>query len=491
VSDRGDPPGRTDTASDPAFDSAAVAPDAGPDTAALNAAIPDVPAADDGLGARPGRAPLGPNFRRLFGATAAANLGDGLMAIALVWFASALTRDPLLIALIGVSSRIPWLLFSLPAGVITDRFDRRRLVGLMDLARCAVMVAFVGLIAALGRDVPSPEALDAGAPAPEHAGVLVAGLCVLSLLIGTAEVVRDNSAQTLLPEVVGKDNLPRANSRLWGVEVTMNQFVGPPLAGVLLAVAVIVPFGANALLLLVSGLLVLSLRGGFAPAGEARTTGRIAWRREIGEGITWLWRRPVLRSLALALSVMNMASSVGAVVFVLYAQEILGLFDGWAFGVLLAGAAAGAVLGSLVGERFAERLGDARALIAAVLAMGLAYVVVAFTDSPVLVWIVQFVSGVAVVLWNVISVSLRQRIIPDHLLGRVNSVYRFFGWGTISIGTLLGGVVVAVLEGWVGREWGLRSAFLVAAAGYLVMVVFVARNVTTARIEEAKEAAGD
>jgi MFS family permease len=96
-----------------------------------------------------------------------------------------------------------------------------------------------------------------------------------------------------------------------------------------------------------------------------------------------------------------------------------------------------------------------------------------------------------VVLWNVISVSLRQRIIPDHLLGRVNSVYRFFGWGTISIGTLLGGVVVAVLEGWVGREWGLRSAFLVAAAGYLVMVVFVARNVTTARIEEAKEAAGD
>jgi MFS family permease len=478
VSDRGDPPGRTDTASDPAFDSAAVAPDAGPDTAALNAAIPDVPAADDGLGARPGRAPLGPNFRRLFGATAAANLGDGLMAIAMVWFASALTRDPLLIALIGVSSRIPWLLFSLPAGVITDRFDRRRLVGLMDLARCAVMVAFVGLIAALGRDVPSPEALDAGAPAPEHAGVLVAGLCVLSLLIGTAEVVRDNSAQTLLPEVVGKDNLPRANSRLWGVEVTMNQFVGPPLAGVLLAVAVIVPFGANALLLLVSGLLVLSLRGGFAPAGEARTTGRIAWRREIGEGITWLWRRPVLRSLALALSVMNMASSVGAVVFVLYAQEILGLFDGWAFGVLLAGAAAGAVLGSLVGERFAERLGDARALIAAVLAMGLAYVVVAFTDSPVLVW-------------NVISVSLRQRIIPDHLLGRVNSVYRFFGWGTISIGTLLGGVVVAVLEGWVGREWGLRSAFLVAAAGYLVMVVFVARNVTTARIEEAKEAAGD
>lgn len=427
---------------------------------------------------------LGSNYWRLFSASAAANLGDGLMAIAVVWLASALTRDAAVIALVGLASRLPWLIFSLPAGVLSDRFDRRRIVGSMDLVRCVVVAVFAVVLLIVQDDVPTPEALAAGADEPANGPLLIGALCLLALVLGFAEVLRDNTAQTLMPAVVHDRVLARANGRLWGAEVTMNQFVGPPLAGLLIAVAIVIPFAGNAVLLLVSGLLVLSLRGSFAPTGE-RTTGRVNWRGEIGEGFRWLWRRPVMRSLALALGAMNMASSIGAVVFVLFAQEVLGLFDGWAFGVLLSGAAVGAVLGSLVADRIAGVLGDARSLLLAVAAMGVTLGAVGLLSTAWLVWVAQLLSGVAVVLWNVISVTLRQRLIPDHLRGRVNSVYRFFGWGSISIGTLLGGLLVAWLEPGLGREWALRAPFLVAGAGYLVMTLYVARAVTAEKLADA------
>lgn len=211
----------------------------------------------------------------------------------------------------------------------------------MDVVRCVVVAAFGVLLWFQQSGLPTPESLAAGAPAPDNARLLLGALIALALVLGCAEVVRDNTAQTLLPAVVGTTQLERANSRMWGAEMAMNQFVGPPLAGVLVAVSIAWPFLGNAALLAACAVLVFSLRGRFTPTG-ARTTGRINFRAEISEGFGWLWRHQVLRSLALALGVMNMASSFSAVVFVLFAQEVLGLFDGWEFGVLLSGAAVGA-----------------------------------------------------------------------------------------------------------------------------------------------------
>lgn len=439
------------------------------------------------------RARLGPNYWKLLSGSSLANLGDGLMAVAVVWLATALTRDASLIALVGLASRLPWLVFSLPAGVITDRFDRRRLVAAMDALRCLVVAAFAVLLLAHQSGLPTPEALAAGAPTPSGAGLLLTGLVVMSLALGFAEVVRDNTAQTLLPSVVEDSVLARANSRLWGAEMTMNQFIGPPLAGVLIAVAIALPFFANAGLLAVSAVLVFALAGNFrakgspvAGPGEQRT--RINWRAEIGEGFGWLWRHPVLRPLAFALGVMNMASSVAAVVFVLFAQEVLGLFSGWQYGVLLMGGAVGAVLGSAVADRIAQRLRDSRALLLSIVVLGVAWLVTAATSSAVVVWVAQLLSGVFIVVWNVITVTLRQRIIPDHLLGRVNSVYRFFGWGSLSLGMLLGGLLVTWAEPMTGREWALRTPFIVAGATYLVLLVFAARRFTEDRLARATEA---
>ncbi len=431
--------------------------------------------------------PLGPNYRKLFGSAVAANLGDGLMTIAVVWLASALTRDAALIAAIGLASRLPWLIFTLPAGVIADRFDRRRLVGWMDVVRFALIGGF-GLVVLSHQDgVPTPEQLAAGAAPPASATLLLVGLGVLALLLGFAEVLRDNTAQTLMPTLVAKDQLERANGRMWGAEMTVNNFVGPPLAGVMLGVALALPFLANAGLLAVSALLVFALAGDFRPAADPGR-GRIAWRKEIGEGFGWLWRHRLLRALALLLGAMNLLGAMSFAVFVLFVQDVLGLYEGWQFGLVTTGFAAGAVIGSLLGDRVSRWLSPGTALLTAIaggaagtLAMGLA-------GSAAVFWVAGVLSGTFMVVWNVITVSLRQRLIPDHLLGRVNSVYRFFGWGTMSIGTALGGLLVALAEPALGREWALRAPFLLDAAVSVLLLWYAAGRINTARIRAAEAA---
>jgi MFS family permease len=436
---------------------------------------------------------LGPNYHRLFTASMMTNLGDGLMSVAVVWVATTLTRSPLLIAMIGLATRLPWLLVSLPAGVIADRADRRVLVASMDIVRLVLIAAFGLVVLAVQSGLPHPEDLASGvAAAPASAPLLLGLLYLVALLVGCAEVVRDNSAQTLMPAVVSREHLERANGRLWGAESALNNFIGPPLAGVMVAVALAWPFLLNAVLLGVSAVLILQLDGSFRPKGQT-SNGRIDWRGEIAEGFGWLWRNRLLRALAILLGAMNMLSQVAFVIFVLYAQEILGLFEGWQFGFLLTGMAVGAVTGSFLADRVARRLTSGTALLVAMTGMGLAFVVLAVTSSAIVVWSTSVVNGFLIMLWNVITVSLRQRIIPDNLLGRVNSVYRFFGWGTMSIGTLLGGVFVTVAEPAIGRELALRAPFLLAGIASLLLLVYAVPRINTAvvRAAEAEAVAAD
>lgn len=434
------------------------------------------------------RRSLGTNYWKLFTSSTLTNLGDGLMAVAVVWLASSLTRDALVIALVGLASRVPWLLFSLPAGVIADRFDRRRLIVAMDLSRVVVIALFAIPVALLQSDLPTPEELAVGAAPPDSATLLLWALALAALLLGFAEVVRDNAAQTLMPSVVPRNQLERANGRLWGAEMTMNNFVGPPLGGVIIAAALVLPFVINAGLLAVGAALIFALTGTFLPKGQ-QNTGRISWRTELTEGFGWLWRHRLLRTLALLLGALNFLSAVSGVIMILYVQEILGLFEGWQFGLLITGMAAGAVLASFAGGRVAEWLPPGTILIASIIAMGLTSLVIGLTSHAIVAWLAMAVGGAFGVLWNVVTVSLRQRIIPDHLLGRVNSVYRFFGWGTISIGTLVGGVIVTVVEPWWDREWALRSPFLLAGGLTLALLLVAVTRVTTAQIRAAQDAA--
>lgn len=437
----------------------------------------------------PGR--LGPNYAKLFGGALAANLGDGLMSVALVWLASAVTRDAWAISLVGVASRLPWLIFTLPAGVISDRFDRRKLVALMDVARFAIVAALGLVVLGFQSDLPTPAELADGAPAPASGPVLIGVLCAAGLLLGFAEVLRDNTAQTLMPSVVEKSQLEKANGRLWAAETTVNSFVGPPLAGVLLGLALALPFLINAGLLAVSAALVFALVGSFAPAGRADAApSKINWRAEISEGFSWLWHHQLIRTLALLLGGLNLLSNLSFAVMVLFVQDVLGIYQGWKFGLATTGFAAGAVIGSWAADRITRWLSPGRALAVSIVGMGATSVAMGLAPNVAVFWAAGLLAGVLVVLWNVITVSLRQRLIPDQLLGRVNSVYRFFSWGTISIGTVLGGVLVSLAQPIVGREWALRGIFIVAGIAQGLLVIFALSRVNTATIRAAEQAAG-
>ncbi len=435
------------------------------------------------------RPPLGPRYLRLLGSAGAANLGDGIMAVAVVWLASSLTRDAFLITLVALASRLPWLLFTLHAGVLADRYDRVRLVAAMDAVRAVIVAALTLGVALIQGELPDPAAVAAGADAAPGAGWLLAGLCAAAFVLGAAEVVRDNAAQTMLPAIVPRARLETANGRLWGVETVTNSFVGPPLAGVLIGVAAAVPFGVNAVLLALAALLVLSIARRMPVASTrdapAASTPARSWSADIAEGFRWLWAHRVLRVLALTLGTLNLLGALTSAVFVLFVQDALGLFEGWQFGLVLTGMAVGAVLASVVGDKVTELLRRGTALAVCVTAMAFATAVIAVSTDAFVVGAAGAVEGFFVVVWNIITVSFRQRIIPDALLGRVNAVYRLFGWGTIAVGSLLGGVLVTSAEPLLGREWALRSVFLLTACGMLLVLTVVVRRLSNRAIEGA------
>lgn len=415
---------------------------------------------------------LGKNYWKLWTASVTTNFGDGVATIAYPWLASTITRDGFKLGLVVLAGRLPWLVFSLPAGVITDRVDRRKLIVAMDLARGALTLG-VAVLVVSAMPVLSENAM-------------LGALIVASLLLGMAEVLRDNSAQTILPAIVTPENLEKANGRMWGAEMVMNSFVGPPVAGLLLAVAFALPFFVDAGTFFVAAALIMSISGDFRPK-EAPKVHSV--RADLKEGFAWLWGHDLFRPLAITLGILNGTAAAAFATMVLFVQEILGL-EATAFGLLLTAGAVGGVVGSLVADKVAGRLGKSRSLMLTLIGGSLTLVVIGLTSMAPLVWAMEVVSAFLGVVWNVITVSLRQRAIPDHLLGRVNSVYRFFGWGMMSIGALIGGTLVTLSQPVLGREWALRLPFLVAAGIQAAIFLYARPRLTPERIAQT-EASGE
>ncbi len=422
------------------------------------------------------REKLGRNYAALWTASAVSNLGDGIGTVAWPWLASLLTRDPLAIALVATAFRLPWLLFSLPAGVIVDRFDRRKIVVLMDAARFGVLI---GLGFAIWSAQPLSTPADLGLPnAPLYWALLASALAV-----GFAEVLRDNAAQTLMPSIVPASRLEAANGRLWSVEVLMNSLIGPPLAGIILAIALPLSFFANGVGFALAAIFVLTIRGQFrAERGQEE---KRHWLSEMREGASFLWRNNLLRNLALSLGILNAMDNLAIVALLLYAQEVLKL-SSTEFGLLLTAGAVGGIVGGLVSEAVVKLTGPGLALR---LTMALTFVelaVIAAFPHPAPVFAVLVVAHFMGMIWNTITVTLRQRLVPAHMLGRVNSVYRFFGWGMIPVGMALSGLIVKAAETVLSREASLTMPFVIGAIVMAFLTLFVWRRFSNAAIENAR-----
>ena len=426
---------------------------------------------------------LGANYRKLFISTTVSNLGDGMSLIAYPWLASALTRNPILISSVVLVQRLPWLVFTLPVGVITDRVDRKKAMVIADFTRfgLTLIVAF----AVLGRQssLPGPDQLSR---VVGTATGLYVVLLVATLLLGTAEVLRDNCAQTFMPAIVATDQLEKANGRMWSAEGIANTFVGPPLGSLLMLVAFSLPFFVDAASFFAAAALVASIPGSFR-ALRPDDHVQAPWRSELAEGFRWLWSNDLLRSMAIILGLMNLASTLSGSVLVLFAQEILHVGP-FGFTVMGFGFAAGAAIGGNLAPRMSRRLGSGTCLAMTLGSSAVVSFFVGLSSHWPVVMVLYGVSATLGATWNVITVSLRQSIIPPHLLGRVNSVYRFFAWGMMPIGAALGGITVTVVSHLANRRIALRSAFLLDGAIYLCLFIVGRSKLTTAKLEAARTA---
>ena len=377
--------------------------------------------------------PLGRGYWLLWSSSTLSNVADGVVKVALPLVAVSLVDSPALVAGVAFLGTLPWLVFALPAGALADRVDRRRSMLVANLLRAAVVTILV-LVAVLG-------------------WTSLAALYAVALCLGVAEVVYDTSAQSILPQLVGRGQLSRANGRLQAAELTANEFVGPPLGGVLVATGAAVAFATSSLLWAAAVGVLLIVRGRFQIVREHRSS----LRADVAEGLRFLWRSRLLRTLAFMTGQYNLATNAAFAVFVLYAVgpgSSLGLSEA-GYGLLLAALAAGGLAGALLAEQVERRLGRSRSLSLSVLGGVVLLATPALTSSPLVVGVVFFAGGAVSALWNVIAVSLRQRVTPDGMLGRVNSAYRLFAWGTRPIGALAGGLL--------GELVGLRAVFLLSA----------------------------
>ena len=443
---------------------------------------------DDGVGdpATPKKVKvrLGASYRKLVSATFISNVGDGMSQIAYPWLATAVTRNPVLVAIIFAAQRLPWLFFTLIAGVITDRVDRRKVMVLMDTVRFVFTLAIAFAVLAQQDTLPAPD--EVKNIVGTRTGLYLL-LLAATLLMGCAEVLRDNSGQTIMPALVDHQHLERANGRMWSAESVANTFIGPPLGSMLLLVGFSLPFFVDAGSFFAAAALVAAIPGTFRAERPADAV-RESWRHELAEGFNWLWHHPLFRAMAIILGLMNMASMVSGSMLVLFAQDVLDVTP-VTFMLMSFGFAIGGIIGGLAAPWLSKKLGSGTCLAMTLGASAAMGILVGFTSHWPVVAVIWAIGTLLGSTWNVITVSLRQSVIPPHLLGRVNSVYRFFAWGMMPIGAALGGLIVVVAEQFVSHEMALRTVWWVDGGIYFVLFLVGRRLLTTEKLEAVRASA--
>lgn len=387
----------------------------------------------------PERPRLGGDFSRLWWSAAVSSLGDGATIAAAPLLAARLTDDPRLIGAASVAFTAPFILFGIPAGLLVDRVDIRRMMVRVDFTRaCLLALLAAGIIGGWG-----------GLPL----------LYVCMFLLGTGEVLCRNAAQVLVPFITPQAGLATANARVMAAQEAGTGFVGPLVGALLFGVAMALPFATDAATFLCSAVLVSRIRRTKPVDAKPATEGVLS---EMLAGAKWLYSHHLLRSLALISCLINMAGNAMLAVLVVHSERVLHLSP-FGYGIMLACQAVGAVLASRFAPALSERLGREGALVATAVLIATSETVLATVPSAYAVGAALAIFACGTVTWNVVVVVLRQTLVPQHLLGRANSVYRLVAWGGLPIGAAVGGIVAA--------EVGTRAVFGAGAVAMAVVAV--------------------
>lgn len=400
------------------------------------------------------RPKLGRAFNVIWTASVVSALGDGMRLAALPLLATQLTSDPVLLGAVGAAAQLPWFLLSLQAGALVDRWDRRRVMWRVDAVRCAVLLLL-------------SSAIWSG-----HA--TVAWLVVAAFILGCGQVFFELSAQALIPAMVPDEPtaLMRANGRMFSAQVNGEKLSGPPLGAALYSVGHAFPFFLDAVSFFVSSVLVGSIRRMAGTAAEKKPeTGatpteapRSRMRTEVWEGLRWLLGHRVLRALAYTAGLSNIVFSAKMVLLVLLAKDQLRIGN-MGYGLLLSATAIGSILGSFGADWVGRHIGPGTMRCVGMVVEGLSVVGLGLAGNAWISGAMMAVTGCSMSIQNVVTGSLRQRIAPPAMLGRVLAASRLIA--------MLGAPVGALLGGWLGGATSIRLPFVLGGI-FMILVALIA-----------------
>ncbi|PQZ93700.1 MFS transporter [Arthrobacter sp. MYb227] len=379
----------------------------------------------------------GREYRKLWAGNAAANFGDGISFIAIPLLATQLTTSPLLIAGLPMVYSAVRFLVVLPVGAFVDRLDRKTILWVSNLSRGILLLALAALVAT-------------------GTGSILA-LYVVFTMIGLLETAADNAALSILPSLVGTKDLDRANSQITATQLVADEFVGPPLGGLMFAVAISLPIAVTGGAYAAAALFFLGMAGSFRP--QRLSTHAPSVRREVAEGAAWLARHRLLRSLAIITGLASVAYMMPFSILVLFAEDILGL-GAAGYGILLSVSALGGLVGSAMAAPLRRKIGYAATTTGSLVLGSLSLFALFLTDNSWLAGLFLAVYILHAVIFSICVSSLRQRLVPDDLRGRVNAVSKLFSLAGLTIGAGLGGLFATV--------GGLAAPFLAGAVVVLL-----------------------
>jgi MFS family permease len=391
-----------------------------------------------------------PDFLKLWSAETISQFGSQVDDLAIGFVAIVvLDASAFEVAVIGTLSFLPFILFTLPAGVWVDRLRRRPVLIAGDFGRAALLatvpIAYVADVLTLWQ------------------------LYAVVFLVGTFQVFFDVAYMSYLPSLVEREQIIEGNSKL-ELSRSAAQVGGPGFAGALVEIFT-APYAVlvDAISFVGSGLFLLGIRKPEEKPERATVDGRKTslWT-ELKEGLRFVLDNPNLRAQAGCTATSNLFSSLAFVIFLVFAVRELGLSAG-VIGIIFSVGAAGSLLAAFTANRLSRRFGIGPTTIAAGVLWGPATIAIGFAPEgnaaiPVLIT-AQLVSAYSIVTYNLVQVSYRQAICPPRLQGRMNSVMRFLVWGTIPVGTLTGGAL--------GTWIGLRETIVIGGIGTTLAVLWI------------------
>ena len=365
---------------------------------------------------------LGAEFGKVFTANLSSSLADGIARTAVPLLAVQLTTDPLLISGIAALQMVPWLLFAIPAGLIVDGVDRRLALAISNTLR-TLLAALLFVLALTG-------------------SLSIWTLYLVIFLYGIGETIYDGAIRAVVPSLVPKAQLPTANGRIEAAENVVQNFLAGPITSLLFAVTVLIPLGVNALAFALAAVLALFLPrvASGRQFAAASTEPRVPWYRQLGDGYRFIFGNRMLTTLLFLSTFIGLMFSAATATFVLFLIDDQGLPEEW-FGVFALTAAAGGVLGSLLAPVLTARFRAGPTMAVASVTTTAPIILLSFFPNLWVAGVTWFVTSAAVLVWNVLVMSLRQAIIPGRLLGRVHGSWRTILWGSMPVGSLLGGII--------------------------------------------------